>query len=71
MPYRKISALPHSVSILPEHAKYIYMKTFNNAWEQYADSGKRKPGASREVTARKVAWNAAKHVYHKMGKMEE
>ncbi len=67
MPYRKISTLPKSVSSLPEHGKHIYMKAFNNAWKQYSDPHKRRSGASREVTARKVAWNAVKQAYKKIG----
>lgn len=65
MPYRAISKLPKSVQKLPVHAKHIYLRAFNNAWEEYSDPAKRKKGSSREVTARKVAWSAVKKTYVK------
>jgi len=66
MPYRNVSELPLAVrKHLPMHAQRIYLKAFNNAWEQYSDEKKRRGGASREETAHKVAWSAVEHVYQK------
>ncbi len=66
MPYRRVSELPSSVrGHIPVHAQEIYMNAFNSAWEQYADSRKRRSGASREETAHKVAWGAVERVYAK------
>jgi cation transport regulator len=72
MPYDRVSELPDSVKDnLPEHGQQIYMKAFNNAWEQYKDPGKRIGGASQEETAHKVAWAAVKKVYKKDEKTGE
>lgn len=68
MPYKTIQDLPSSVShVLPEHAKHIYMKAFNSAWEEYKNKKDRKQGGSHEETAHKVAWAAVKKKYHKVG----
>ena len=69
MPYEKRSELPGTVSEhLPEHAQDIYMKAFNNAWEQYKDPSERRGDSSREETAHKVAWSAVKNEYEKDSK---
>ncbi|MGV8891599.1 MAG: ChaB family protein [Burkholderiaceae bacterium] len=66
MPYLNLSELPDSVrSHLPVHAQEIYKETFNNAWQEYADSKQRRDDASREETAHKVAWAAVKQHYQK------
>jgi len=66
MPYEKLDALPDSVrNNLPEHAQEIYMKTFNNAWEEYSDPEERRGSSSREEAAHKVAWAAVKKEYKK------
>ena len=68
MPYSKHSELPKGVqNNLPEHAQEIYMKAFNNAWDQYKDPKKRQnPKDDRESTAHRVAWAAVeKSGYHK------
>jgi cation transport regulator len=66
MPYKGPDELPDSVrDNLPKHAQEIYMKAFNNAWNQYADPEERRGDASREETAHKVAWAAVKKVYKK------
>lgn len=58
--------LPKSVrDNLPKHAQEIYMKAFNNAWDEYADPEERRGDASREETAHKVAWAAVTKVYEK------
>ena len=57
MPYNSLDELPDSVrDNLPNHAQEIYMKAFNNAWDEYADAEDRRGDASREETAHKVAW---------------
>ena len=66
MPYNSLDELPDSVrDNLPNHAQEIYMKAFNNAWDEYADPKERRGDASREETAHKVAWAAVKNVYKK------
>ncbi len=66
MPYESLDELPESVrDNLPQHAQEIYMKAFNNAWDEYADPEERRGDASREETAHKVAWAAVKNVYKK------
>lgn len=54
--------MPKSVrDNLPELAREIYLKAFNNAWDEYADQD------DREATAHKVAWAAVKQSYEKRG----
>lgn len=66
MPYEKLEALPDSVrNNLPKHAQEIYMKAFNNAWEEYRDPEERRGASSREEAAHKVAWAAVKKEYKK------
>ncbi|HPJ29850.1 MAG TPA: ChaB family protein [Methanothrix sp.] len=66
MPYESPDELPQSVrDNLPSHAQEIYMKAFNNAWDEYANPEDRRGDASREETAHKVAWAAVKKVYEK------
>jgi cation transport regulator len=66
MPYSSLEELPDSVrDNLPNHAQEIYMKAFNNAWDEYADPEERRGDASREETSHKVAWAAVKNVYKK------
>ncbi|MCG7198820.1 ChaB family protein [Marinobacter pelagius] len=68
MPYARNSELPESVrNSLPEHAREIYRKAFNSAWDQYRDPEDRRGSDSREETAHKVAWAAVKQEYHKEG----
>jgi cation transport regulator len=48
MPYHTVSDLPESVrNALPEHAQHIYFKSFNSAWDEYADPDERHSGADR------------------------
>jgi len=66
MSYKNVSDLPEQVKgNLPKHAQEIYMEAYNSAWDQYADSDKRRGEASREETAHKVAWSAVKKQYEK------
>ena len=56
MPYTTTADLPPAVRHLPPHAQEIFLATFNNAWETYADRG---PQAQEEIAFR-VAWAAVK-----------
>ena len=68
MPYDTIKGLPSSVrDNLPKHAQEIYKEAFNSAWDQYDDPSERRGDASREETARRVAWSAVKDEYEKNG----
>lgn len=68
MPYRTTSDLPDSVkNHLPSHAQEIYMRAFNNAWEEYQNPSKRRESASAEETAHRVAWSAVENKYEKAG----
>jgi len=68
MPYKTLSDLPDSIrEHLPRHAQEIFLKAFNNAWEEYEDPGHRRGKDSRETVAHKVAWAAVKHSYEKHG----
>lgn len=68
MPYKSQSELPDNVrDNLPEHAREIYRKAFNSAWDEYDDPDDRRGSAGREETAHKVAWAAVKKEYHKEG----
>lgn len=60
MPYNAIGELPDSVKALPAHAKEIYMKAFNSAFEQYKDRGDQ-----REALAHATAWAAVENSYEK------
>ncbi len=72
MPYHKVQDLPDAVrEHMPEHAQKIYMEAFNNAWDTYQDSKKRRGNESQEEAARKVAWAAVKHEYKKDAKSGE
>ena len=66
MPYDKLSELPDSVKDnLPKHAQEIYKEAYNSAWDEYKHKEDRRGDASREETARKVAWSAVKQSYEK------
>jgi len=62
MPYASIAELPPAVKSLPAHAKEIYMKAFNGAFEQYKDRGDQ-----REALSHATAWAAVEKVYKKEG----
>ncbi len=62
MSYKNKGDLPAQVKEnLPEHAKEIYLKAFNNVWDQYKESKERRGNESREQTSHKVAWAAVKN----------
>jgi cation transport regulator len=66
MPYKTVSELPDRVKDnIPRHAQEIYMKAYNNAWDQYKDPDERRGDDTREETAHKVAWAAVKNEYEK------
>lgn len=68
MPYRSINELPKGVKEhLPKHAKEIYKKAYNSAYEDYKNPSERRGDADREETAHKVAWSAVKKKYEKQG----
>ncbi|MGA9097715.1 MAG: ChaB family protein [Methanotrichaceae archaeon] len=62
MPYENINELPKSVRNLPSRAKTIYMKAFNSAWDEYADS---EDDLAREKDSHEAAWSAVKEEYKK------
>lgn len=66
MPYKKVSDLPDGVqNVLPAHAQEIYMKAFNNAWDEYKSPSSRRTNNNQEEVSHKVAWNAVKQSYEK------
>ncbi len=66
MPYRTVQDLPLNLrELLPEHAQEIFLKSFNNAWEEYQDKRGRPQNISQEEMAFRVAWNAVKRKYSK------
>lgn len=66
MPYDNLSDLPANIKdLLPKHAQEIYLKAFNNAWQEYEDADMRREDSSQEETAYRVAWAAVKKVYTK------
>ena len=54
MPYQALSDLPDAVQKMPNHAQEIYMKAFNNAFEQYNGD---------EAKSAATAWSAVKTKY--------
>lgn len=57
MPYKSIDDLPESVrNHLPKHAQEIFLKAFDNAYEEYGHD---------EPRAFRVAWGAVEKEYHK------
>ena len=66
MPYQTVQDLPLNLrEILPVHAQEIFVKSFNNAWQEYQDAANRSEDISQEETAFRVAWNAVKKKYAK------
>lgn len=66
MPYQTVQDLPFNLrELLPEHAQEIFLKSFNNAWEEYQDAATRSENTSQEEMAFRVAWNAVKKKYTK------
>ncbi len=66
MPYSTNEDLPENVTnVLPEHAQDIFREAFNSAYDEYKDPEDRRGDASRDETARRVAWAAVKKKYKK------
>jgi cation transport regulator len=67
LPYKSVKELPEPVQhALPAHAREIFLKAVNNAWEQYREpKARRDPKETREAVAFKVAWKAVEEVYEK------
>ena len=65
MPKTKKSLSKNLKEKLPKHAQTIYVKAFNNAWDQYKEKKSRLGKASRDAVANKVAWTAVKEQYKK------
>jgi cation transport regulator len=67
MPYKSTGELPEAVQhALPARAQEIFLKAFNNAWEEYKEpKNRRDPKETREAVAFKVAWRAVEQVYVK------
>lgn len=72
MPRQSTSKLPKGVANkLPKHAQDIFKKTYNKAYNTYADPKKRQNKSStKEQAAAKVAWSAVKNKYRKNAKGE-
>ncbi len=66
MPYQTVQDLPINLrEILPAHAQEIFVKSFNNAWQEYQDAANRPENISQEEIAFRTAWNAVKKKYAK------
>jgi cation transport regulator len=67
MPYSKNNDLPDSVKThLPAHAQDIYRETFNNAYKEYKDPGKRRnKNDPLDQVCHRAAWAAVKKKYKK------
>lgn len=66
MPYPSNDDLPKNVTnVLPKHAQDIFREAFNSAYEEYKSPDDRRGDASRDDTARRVAWAAVKKKYKK------
>ena len=62
MPYKSISELPKTVRNLPSRAKIVYLKAFNNTWEDFVDVHNE---MAREKASHDAAWIAVKEEYMK------
>lgn len=62
MQYESINNLPKIVRNLPKPAKTLYLKAFNSAWDEYAQSENE---VLREKAAQEAAWSAVKGEYEK------
>jgi cation transport regulator len=62
LPYDSIEELPKSVRNLPKQAKAVYLKAFNNAWDENGDGSS---AELRDSTAHEAAWSAVRQEYEK------
>jgi cation transport regulator len=62
MPYETVKQLPVTIrDVLPEEAKEIYRKAFNQAWEEYDRDAR--IGLDQQGLAHQQAWMAVQHEY--------
>jgi len=62
MPYETVKQLPVTIrDVLPEEAKEIYLKAYNQAWEDYDRGDPR--GLDQQGLAHQQAWQAVKQEY--------
>jgi cation transport regulator len=66
-PFNSLKDLPYLIKDeLPPHAQEIWMKSYNNALQEYQNpKNRRNPAESADVTAYKVAWAAVDTEYKK------
>ncbi|MBN2478671.1 MAG: ChaB family protein [Parachlamydiales bacterium] len=66
MKYKYVSDLPENIqNVLPKHAQEIYMKAFNDSFEEDKDPDKRLPGESLQHISNEHAWEAVKKEYRR------
>lgn len=59
MQYETVKQLPVTIrDVLPEEAKEIYRKAYNQAWEEFAQEDHR--GLNQQALAHQQAWGAVK-----------
>lgn len=61
MYYQNVKDLPKMVRNLPKNAKALYLKAFNNAWDESPE----REDTLREKEAHERAWDAVKQEYEK------
>lgn len=73
MRYKTNADLPETVQkILPEKAQNVYRDAYNKGADEYQDLKERATdNDSQEASAHKIAWEAVKKLYHKVGDMWE
>ena len=62
MQYDTVKQLPVTIrDVLPEQAKEVYRKAYNQAWEEYEQDAHR--GLNQPALAHQQAWGAVKREY--------
>jgi cation transport regulator len=62
MQYETVKQLPVTIrDVLPEGAKEVYLKAYNQAWENYDKDARM--GLDQEGLAHQQAWMAVRHEY--------
>jgi cation transport regulator len=77
MRYETVKQLPATIrDVLPDEAKEIYRKAYNQAWEEYQQDANR--GLNQQSLAHQQAWGAVKQEFvfdldqwHRIGKTVE